>query len=264
MKNIVLSFFDYTGEAVKPWADAGFECHCFDIQHEAGHTVRHGKGSITFHHWDALQPFDVTPYMGRVAMVFGFPPCTDLASSGALHWAKKREANPRFQEEAADMAIGVMCIARELDAPFCIENPNGALSTLWRKADHSFDPCDFGGYLSASELHPTWPEYIPAQDAYTKRTRIWSGNGFRFPTMDAVEPILVSFTKKDGTVTKGSPQWAKLGGKSLKTKNIRSATPRGFAKAVYLANGFPTLLEMMDLKHGQHARFIRGRKDPHA
>jgi len=33
-----------------------------------------------------------------------------------------------------------------------------------------------------------------------------------------------------------STQWGKLGGKSVKTKNIRSATPRGFAKAVALAN----------------------------
>jgi hypothetical protein len=28
----------------------------------------------------------------------------------------------------------------------------------------------------------------------------------------------------------------KLGGKSMRTKNIRSATPRGFARAVYEAN----------------------------
>jgi hypothetical protein len=28
----------------------------------------------------------------------------------------------------------------------------------------------------------------------------------------------------------------KLGGKSQRTKDIRSATPRGFAKAVYAAN----------------------------
>lgn len=40
----------------------------------------------------------------------------------------------------------------------------------------------------------------------------------------------------------GKPVWGysdqhkKLGGKSLKTKNIRSATPRGFARAVFLAN----------------------------
>lgn len=33
-----------------------------------------------------------------------------------------------------------------------------------------------------------------------------------------------------------SQQHRKLGGKSDKTKNIRSATPRGFARAVFLAN----------------------------
>jgi len=30
--------------------------------------------------------------------------------------------------------------------------------------------------------------------------------------------------------------WKNCGGKSIKTKNIRSATPRGFAKAVFIAN----------------------------
>ena len=33
-----------------------------------------------------------------------------------------------------------------------------------------------------------------------------------------------------------SPVAGKTGGKSARTKNIRSATPRGFAKAVFLAN----------------------------
>jgi hypothetical protein len=35
-----------------------------------------------------------------------------------------------------------------------------------------------------------------------------------------------------------STQHRKLGGKSMKTKNIRSATPRGFAEAVYQANHY--------------------------
>ena len=34
-----------------------------------------------------------------------------------------------------------------------------------------------------------------------------------------------------------SAQHTKLGGKSDRTKNIRSATPRGFAKAVFDAHG---------------------------
>ena len=37
-----------------------------------------------------------------------------------------------------------------------------------------------------------------------------------------------------------SRQHLKLGGKSAKTKNIRSATPRGFARAVYEFNSMET------------------------
>ena len=28
----IVSLFDYTGEALKPWAEAGYECFAYDIQ----------------------------------------------------------------------------------------------------------------------------------------------------------------------------------------------------------------------------------------
>lgn len=238
----VLSFYDYTGEAVRPWAEAGYTCYCYDVQHEAIRAQFVGEGVIYYCHWNALnqrQTSEIVQWMmsnAHVAMVFGFPPCTDLAASGAKHWKKKAEADPRFQHRAVGMAMLIACIAGSLGAPYCIENPIGALSTLWRKPDYKFHPCDFGGYLPEDDAHPRWPEYIPSRDAYSKATCLWTGNGFVFPEMKKVEPISISLTKKDGSITTGSPQWAKLGGKSLKTKNIRSATPRGFAKAVFETN----------------------------
>ena len=33
-KGIVISLYDYTGEALKPWAKNGYTCYAFDIQHE--------------------------------------------------------------------------------------------------------------------------------------------------------------------------------------------------------------------------------------
>jgi hypothetical protein len=111
-----------------------------------------------------------------------------------------------------------------------------ANDTLWRKPDHAFHPCEFGGYLPADDKHPRWPEYIAPRDAYTKKTCLWVGGGFQMPTLRPVAPVVVSYTKEDGSVTSGSLQFGKLGGKSMKTKNIRSATPRGFARAVFLAN----------------------------
>ena len=33
-KGIVLSLYDFTGEACRPWAEAGYTCYAFDIQHD--------------------------------------------------------------------------------------------------------------------------------------------------------------------------------------------------------------------------------------
>lgn len=88
-----------------------------------------------------------------------------------------------------------------------------------------FHPYEYGGYLPTIDEHPIYPEYIKPRDAYPKKTCIWSGGGFCMPE------------KKPVAVMPGySDQHNKLGGKSLKTKNIRSATPRGFANAVFIAN----------------------------
>ena len=38
-KGIVLSLYDFTGEALRPWADAGYDCYAFDIQHHGRETV---------------------------------------------------------------------------------------------------------------------------------------------------------------------------------------------------------------------------------
>ena len=42
-----MSLFDYTGEALKPWAEAGFECFAYDIQHSGTH-----RDGISFLHAD--------------------------------------------------------------------------------------------------------------------------------------------------------------------------------------------------------------------
>ena len=41
---IVLSLYDYTGEALKPWAEAGYTCLAFDIQHDNTVTEVYGSG----------------------------------------------------------------------------------------------------------------------------------------------------------------------------------------------------------------------------
>jgi hypothetical protein len=226
---IVISLYDFTGEAVRPWADAGYDCYCYDIQHPIeGRTV----GNINYMNADLHDPATIdaliAAFRGQdVRFVMGWPVCTDMAVSGAAHFAKKREADPDFQTKAAGYAMDCARLAETLGVPYMVENPVSVLSTLWRKPDHTFHPFEFGGYIPADQgAHPTWPDYIAPFDAYSKKTCLWTGGGFVMPDRKPVE--CDSFGS--------STQHRKLGGKSIKTKNIRSATPRGFSRAIFEAN----------------------------
>lgn len=137
----------------------------------------------------------------------------------------KLEVNPLMWEEAIALCDLVRVVGNLFNCPWAFENPKGKLSTLYRKYDFRFDPCDYAGYLPEDDVHPIYPEIYPSQDRYNKDTCIWFGNGFKQPKFKRIEPF-----------EKQNPGWKKCGGKSLKTKNIRSATPRGFAKAVHLSN----------------------------
>lgn len=221
--------YDYTGLMARPWLDAGYECWLFDGQHTPGVT-REGNIVKVGMWFDAAKVQEhsvvISEMVGDgVEMVFGFPECTHLAVSGAAHFAKKLADDPMIQIKATVLATLVEAVGVKCDAKWAAENPVSVLSTLWRKPNFSFHPWEYGGYLPEDDLHPTWPDYIAPRDAYPKKTCIWCGNGF-------VEPERRPVIEPHGYST----QHSKLGGKSLRTKNIRSATPRGFARAVFEAN----------------------------
>ena len=229
-KGIVISLYDFTGEACRPWAEAGYTCYAYDIQHPVeGRT----EGNITYRHADLhkVSTFEalVEEFGDNGPLVeFGmaFPVCTDMAVSGAAWFKKKAAVDPEFQTKAVNYATLCADFFEALGVPYFIENPVSVLATKWRKPDYSFHPYEYGGYISDSQAaHPRWPEYIAPRDAYPKKTCLWTGGGFVMPTK-------VSVTVPTGYST----QHKKLGGKSQRTKDIRSATPRGFAKAICEAN----------------------------
>jgi hypothetical protein len=198
---IVISGFDISTNFVKPWADAGFTCYCVDIQNPPGETK---TGNIVrvgcdIHKWN--------PPKKKVAFAAFFPPCTHLAISGA-RWFKGKGLYP-LADSIKNFAVSVK-LAEMFDCPYVIENPMSTISTYWRKPDHKFDPCDFGGYLD------------PPGDAYTKETWLWVGGGFVMPEYRPVFPIEGSKMHKMGP--------------SEDRANLRSETPMGFAKAVFQYN----------------------------
>lgn len=220
MKTII-SLCDYTGIMVKPWVDAGYKAVLVDPQHES-HSIVGNIERIPLTLVGALPKLGEILRTEQVAFVAGFPPCTDVAVSGAAHFALKREKDQHFQAKAALVAEQCRTIGALSGAPWFFENPVSVFASIFGKPDCSFNPFECGGYLPEDDQHPEYPEIIAARDAYPKNTCLWTGNGFVLPP------------KKPVDVRPGySDQHHKLGGKSIKTKNIRSATPRGFAQAVF-------------------------------
>ena len=207
---------------VQAWAKAGYDCYCFDILNDNS-IERYDSGKIIKAYAD-LRDAKTLEFIKSLEPViaFSFPPCTDLAVSGAKHFPIKEIDDPDFQLKAMELFLTLPNL--ELPCPWMIENPISIASTLWRKPDFIFDPFEYGGYLAKNDRHPEYPEYIVPRDAYAKKTCIWTGNGFTQPPKKPV-PL-----NED---TYYSAQTTKLGGKSEKTKRIRSETPRGFAQAVF-------------------------------
>lgn len=196
---------------VRDWARAGYRCVCIDLAADRASEDYAGGGGITFLRADVR----TVRLDARPIIVFAFPPCTDLASSGARHWARK---GLRRCVEALALVDTCREICEGSGAPWMIENPVGRLSTCWRAPDHIFHPCDYGGYLD------------PPGDRYRKRTCLWVGGGFRMPDPRPVEP--------EG-VRQGRPDvwYSRVGGRNgAAGAAYRSVTPEGFARAVFLAN----------------------------
>lgn len=245
MLGTVISLFDHSAIAVRPWAAKGYDCYCFDILHTPGEAVSEvvGNGRVTYVHADLNHDgwgWRLVAAVARAAtsrkMLFAWPPCEDMTVSGNRHLAAKRQKDPRFQWKAKRRATRAAALARKFGFAAIIENPVGALSRLWRKPDRIWDPCDFGGYLPEGDEHPDWPKYIAPRDAYTKKTGAWLIGALAFPAARAVEPEILERVTKSGRTIRGSRQFMYLGGKSAKTKTIRNLTPRGFALALCAAN----------------------------
>lgn len=89
MTDAIIFLCDLSGQAAEPWAEAGWDCYCVDIEHSIrrDRVVQHGAGRIHFVWGDVRTwhpPKGVRPVFG-VAMT----PCTHVAGSGARNFQKK-------------------------------------------------------------------------------------------------------------------------------------------------------------------------------
>jgi hypothetical protein len=231
-KPTVLFLFNSSSYAVQPWLDSGdFECVSvdYDATDHSGTdrpqeaTVGHTRLNIDLTECGGAEVDKQLLERGleSPSFVLSFAPCTDLAVSGAAHFARKREADPMFQERA----VGAARLVEQWDCPSIVENPVSVLATLWKACSGYVMPWWFGADCPEGE-HPEFPTIIPPLDAYNKKTGLWCTNG-------AVMPVQSSFVAPD---TLQFPGHTQLGGKSARTKYIRSLSPRGLCNAIYKAN----------------------------
>lgn len=206
----ILLLFEHSGYAAEPFTKMGFNTAIVDMQNAAANP----RATYTLD-WNILEKEqELRDFAKDALLVIGFPPCTDLAVSGAAHFENKARANSNFQQEAVYLAQSVERIAN--GTTYMLENPRSRLATLWRPANFHFEPYEYGGYLPEDDTHPEYPEYIQPRDAYPKTTYLWTSDDFTMPPQKWVQWDALS------------KQHLSLGGKSQKTKNIRSASPRGF------------------------------------
>jgi hypothetical protein len=201
----VLSLFDYTGNWPRPYAEQGHNVICLDLKH--GHDLTEMDCAFLNEH--------VLDDYGQVDAILAAPPCTDFAVSGAQYW-KQKDADGRT-EQSIHLVRQVLRAVEYLKPQWwALENPVGRLNQcvpeLEKYGPWYFDPCDFG-------------------DPYTKRTGLWGTFTPPLPLFIGadmrVEPVRVC--------SQGS--WLmRLGGKSERTKELRSETPMGFAYAFAQAN----------------------------
>ena len=139
----------------------------------------------------------------RWDLVIAFPPCTDLAASGARYFAEKRKDG---RQQAS-----IEFFMRFTDLPHvprvAIENPIGIMSTYWRKPDQIIQPWMFG--------HPE-----------SKATCLW------LKGLPPLRPTRVLAPPESGRWDNQTPSGQNRLGPSPDRAKIRSKTYSGIAIAM--------------------------------
>lgn len=144
-------------------------------------------------------------------MIIAFPPCTDLAVSGAAHF--KRKIANGSQQKSIDFFM--MFVNSDCDK-IAIENPIGIMSNKYKKPNQIVQPYFFG-------------------DAYKKSTCLWLKGLPELKPTNIVDPVFIEYNSKK--TKSGKSKYSFMGATStvnnnIKAKKMRSKTPNGLAKAM--------------------------------
>ena len=196
MKPTILDLCGGTGSWSKPYKEAGYDVRVITLP-EFDVRLFPSKPSLKSR---LPKEFEDVSEFPKVYGILAAPVCTCFSGSGAC-W--KRSDSEML--DALSLVDACIRIVHVLKPKFwALENPVGKLRKWLGKPVMTFNPCDFG-------------------DPYKKRTLLW-GDFNTDLKRNPVKPIVPS------------PLHQNYGGKSERTKMMRSITPHGFAKAFFEAN----------------------------
>lgn len=234
-KDTVILLCNLTDAMADPWIESGYRIIMVDPQHVVdsidGAVTRLARTIV-----GAYPEIGAAIRQDRVAFAAGFPPCTDVAVSGARWFEAKRQADPYFQAKAAIVAEQCRTVGELSGAPWFWENPVSVFTNIFGPADETFHPWQYSG--------------LCADDYYTKTTCLRTGGGFVMPEQsydrERYERGLAA-VKRWRAGDRGDEVCATMAADYPDNRihmatpgddrgNIRSATPMGFSRAVFLAN----------------------------
>lgn len=217
----VLVACEESQEVCKAFREKGHEAYSCDIiDPSGGHPEWHIKGDVlpllngdcTFKTLDT----HTHTQAGKWDMIIAFPPCTNLAVSGA-RWFREKQKDFRQQKSVAFFMYFVLAHCDKI----AVENPIGIMSNIYKKPTQIIQPYEYG--------HPT-----------KKSTCLWLKGLPKLTPTELVEPEIVEYHFKNGKIArfgKGIGQVIGEDGKALPfgdpmTAKIRSKTFPGIAKAM--------------------------------
>ena len=240
----LLSLFDLSGEWSDPFAAGGWDVIQWDWELSKEMDIMNLGSAETL----------LTELDWQIDGILAACPCTDFASSGSRWFVQKDLSGiTDYSVSLVMQTLNIIDLFRPTDPDFyaeggtffwAIENPVGRIGSLCRlgKPAITFHPWEFAGWIEIDDskrhhldairqkkgigVTKEEADLILECGAYTKRTCLWG----EFNTSLIRKPIAPVMGNSWGTPL------MRLGGKSGKTKEVRSRTPAGFAKAFFEAN----------------------------
>jgi site-specific DNA-cytosine methylase len=154
---------------------------------------------------------DVTPLLKeKWDMIIAFPPCTDLAVSGAAWFEQKRKNGT--QQKSIDF---FMMFANADCDKIAIENPVGIMSTKWKKPNQIIQPYEFGHMEQKKTC--LWlkglPNLVPTNNVYDEMMELPKNKRERLHYLPPSEERAKLRSKTFSGIAKAmAEQWTKQGG----------------------------------------------------